>query len=343
MRTLVRNLLLVALAIGLLAWFLRDARLDLVWREIERADVRLLWVALGTMGLNLLLRAARWRYLLAPIGRVSFGNATRATIMGFAASTVLPARAGEVLRPYVLARREGLSATSAFATIIVERLLDTLTVVFLVAAFGLLFDPGPTIRGSQTFVAIRVGAALVGAAALGGLLVTFVAAGRPAALAAGAMRLERVLPRAAATIAGLLRKFAEGLAVVRSPWRLATAILMSLPLWLSIAAGIWTVSVAFHIALPFAGSFLLMALLVLGVAVPTPGAVGGFHEAFRIGATTFYAASNERAVGAALVLHALSFLPVTALGLALAVHEGLSLWGVRRLEGLAEEDGGRIG
>ena len=60
-----------------------------------------------------------------------------------------------------------------------------------------------------------------------------------------------------------------------------------------------------------------MALLVVGVAVPTPGAVGGFHEAFRLGATTFYGAPNDRAVGAAIVLHAVSFVPVTALGLVL--------------------------
>jgi glycosyltransferase 2 family protein len=341
MRTLLRNGLLVGLAVGLFVWFLRHAQLDQVWREIEHADVPLLWVALATMGLNIVLRAIRWRYLLAPIGDVSFRSAARATIMGFAASTILPARAGEVLRPYLLARREGLSATSAFATIIVERLLDTLTVVLFLSSFALLSDPGPTIRGSAAFAAVRIGAALAGAAALAGLLVTFVAAGRPEALANGAMRLGSVLPAGlAGRLARVLSRFAEGLAVVRSPGRLVTAVLLSLPLWLSIATGIWTVATAFHIVLPFAGSFLLMALLVLGVAVPTPGAVGGFHEAFRIGATTFFAVPSERAVGAAIVLHAFSFLPVTAVGLALAVQEGLSLSGVRKLASLAAEDGG---
>ena len=54
---------------------------------------------------------------------------------------------------------------------------------------------------------------------------------------------------------------------------------------------------------PFTGSFLLIALLVVGVAVPTPGAVGGFHEAFRLGATMFFGAPDDAAVGAAIVLH----------------------------------------
>ena len=59
----------------------------------------------------------------------------------------------------------------------------------------------------------------------------------------------------------------------------------------------------FRLAVPFTGSFLLMALLVIGVAVPTPGAIGGFHEAFRVGATMFYGAPDDAAVGAAIVLH----------------------------------------
>ena len=69
---------------------------------------------------------------------------------------------------------------------------------------------------------------------------------------------------------------------------------------------------AFRLAVPFTGSFLLIALLVLGVAVPTPGAIGGFHEAFRVGATMFYGAPDDAAVGAAIVLHAVLDRPVAA-------------------------------
>ena len=69
---------------------------------------------------------------------------------------------------------------------------------------------------------------------------------------------------------------------------------------------------AFRLAVPFTGSFLLIALLVVGVAVPTPGAVGGFHEAFRLGATAFFGAPDDAAVGAAIVLHAFSIVPVAA-------------------------------
>jgi uncharacterized membrane protein YbhN (UPF0104 family) len=87
------------------------------------------------------------------------------------------------------------------------------------------------------------------------------------------------------------------------------------------------------------GSFLLIALLVIGVAVPTPGAVGGFHWAFRFGVTTFFGASDDAAVGAAILLHALTFGSQLFLGLLFAAEEGLSLAGMKRLADQAESRG----
>src|SRR5438552_623862 len=65
--------------------------------------------------------------------------------------------------------------------------------------------------------------------------------------------------------------------------------------------------------------------------VPTPGAVGGFHAAFRYGATAFFAAPDDAAVGAAIVLHIFSIGPALLLGLFFAAREGLNLGGMRRL------------
>src|SRR5262249_58654539 len=98
---------------------------------------------------------------------------------------------------------------------------------------------------------------------------------------------------------------------------------LSFPLWLSIAAGIWGIAHAFAIRLPFAGSFLIMSLLTLGVAVPTPGGVGGYHAAYRYGAT-FFDARDEAAVGAAIVAHLFSIVPPLGLGLLFAARRGLS-------------------
>ena len=106
---------------------------------------------------------------------------------------------------------------------------------------------------------------------------------------------------------------------------------------MSIACGIWLVSHAYAVEVGYVGSFLVMTLLVVGVAVPTPGAIGGFHEFYRIAVTSFFHASTEKAVGAAIVLHAISFVPVTLIGIGFMVREGLTLGRIRRL---AEKPGG---
>jgi uncharacterized protein (TIRG00374 family) len=333
LRNIIRTVVVIGLAVGLLAVFLRNADLGRVWASVRAARPDYLALALVLTSGTFIVRAERWQYLLGPLGRTRFSTVFRATVIGFAASAVLPARAGEVIRPYLLARREGLSATAAFATIVVERILDLVAVLLLMAAFLIWFDPGLESRDSAVFLAIRFGGLVMAPVAVGTLAVMFVMAGHPERLHAWVLKAEAILPaRIAALIARFARTFAEGFAVVRSPGRLVAAIAWSIVLWIAIASGIWAVSVAFGIAMPFTGAWLMLAPLVVGVAVPTPGGVGGFHEAYRIGATGFFGADNDIAVGAAIVLHAISVGPVIIVGLLFIVQDGLKLGGMARGE-----------
>jgi glycosyltransferase 2 family protein len=335
MRAHLRTAIVVVLAVAMLAWFLKGANLSDVWAEIARARLEYLALALGSIVLTYLLRGLRWQYLLLPLGRPHFPIVFKTTVIGFAASTLLPARAGEVIRPYLLARREGFNATAAFATVIVERLLDLLTVLLLFAAYLLLAGPAGSTASSDVIRALKMGGLVAGAASIMGLAVMMVAAGNPEGFSRWALRIEHVLPATVAhAVANLVKTFLEGLAVVRQPQRLAISGLLSIPLWLSIALGIWAVSQAYHIEMSYLGSFAMMAVLVVGVAVPTPGAVGGFHQAYRIGATAIFGAANDRAVGAAIVLHAISFVPVTIFGAVFMAQEGLSL---SRVQGIAAD------
>src|SRR5262245_23622127 len=125
MRSRVRNAIVLLVAIALVALFLRNIDLWRVASDIVHARPEWLMLSLATMTSNLAIRSLRWRYLLEPLGRTTFMSAFRATAVGFAANNLLPARAGEVIRPYFLARSERrpdrLTATGAFATIILER------------------------------------------------------------------------------------------------------------------------------------------------------------------------------------------------------------------------------
>jgi uncharacterized protein (TIRG00374 family) len=340
MRLRLRTVLVLLLTFGLLAYFLRDADMREVWAEARRADPGDLVLALVATLAAYVLRALRWQYLLAPIGPTHFTTAFRTTVIGFAASALLPARAGEVIRPYLLARREGLSATAVFATIILERLLDLLTVLLLFAAFVFLGAAGVVAEDPAELTRVKVGGATAAGGALAALAVLFALAGHPERLEMLTLKIEKFLPAALARAsARFVKTFAQGLAVMRQPRRLVASLALSAPLWVSIAAGIWLTSRAFHITFPFSASFLVMTMLVVGVAVPTPGAIGGFHAFFQLAVESFFAAPHDRAVGAAIVLHAISVVPVTILGLLYMVSEGMTLAGARRLAASARLDG----
>ena len=115
MRSQLRTIAVLALAALLLALFLRNVDFRGVVGQIVRARPEWLLLSLVATFGNLPIRAWRWQYLLEPLGTAHYGNAFRATVVGFAANSLLPARAGEVIRPYFLARTERISATSAFA------------------------------------------------------------------------------------------------------------------------------------------------------------------------------------------------------------------------------------
>src|SRR4051812_40843975 len=182
MRSSIRAVLVLLLAAALLMLFLYNVDLRGVAREIVHADVGWLALSLFTMLVNLAIRAWRWQYLLEPLGRPTFAQSFRATAVGFAASTVLPARAGEVIRPYFLARQVRMSATGAFATIILERVLDIVTVLALLASYVIFAAPATTDANRVAFEAVQWAGLTAAVGAVGALVVLFVLAGNPARL-----------------------------------------------------------------------------------------------------------------------------------------------------------------
>ena len=194
------------------------------------------------------------------------------------------------IRPWLLARREGLPATAAFADHRDRAACSTSSPCWRCSRRLL---PGRSIpacrRWTRRCTARCEPGALRAGSGGGGRAGRDVRAAPP--IRRGSPRWWRGARRGCRPARAALVD--DAVAVVRrgagrrcaSRAHLALALAWSLPLWLVIAAQIWVVSLALGVMLPLAGSLLVMALLVVGVAVPTPGAVGGFHEAYRLAAT----------------------------------------------------------
>jgi uncharacterized protein (TIRG00374 family) len=314
------------LAAVLLALFFRGIDWGALGQALRTArPLPLLGLVLVTVGVYS-VRAWRWGDLLAPLGRVGFADLFSATMVGFASGLLVP-RAGELLRPWLVSRRHPIPTSAGFATIILERLVDLITVLVLFALYlFVLPTPAAQVEGPLMRL-LKVGGAATGAAALAVLAFLL-------ALHANADRVvgfvERLLARAPRWLADplgrILHAFSAGLAVLRAPvGHLGKIGLQSLVVWLLIALGFYLNHLAFGIDLPFHATFLLIAFLVVGVAIPTPGMVGGFHAFYLIALGQVYGIDRATAAAAGIAAHALTNLPILAFGLALLGREGLSL------------------
>lgn len=314
------------LAAGLLFLFFRGVDWTALGSTFRSANPVYLLGVVGATALTYLVRAWRWGYLLAPLARVSFPRLFSATVVGFMMGLLVP-RAGEIVRPYLVARRHGIRTSAAFASIILERLVDLITVLVL---FGLYLYVLPMPRAQSQGPLLGVLKAAGGLAGLAALAVFVVLLGFHLRAEKTMAVVDRILSRFPRRLAGpvsrALRSFAEGLAVLKASAGHLLAILgQSLLVWLSIALAFFCNNRAFGIDLPFHASFLLISFLTVGVAIPTPGMVGGFHEFYLLAMTEAFGVGKGAAAAAGIAGHALTNLPVLLLGLAFLGGEGLTV------------------
>jgi uncharacterized protein (TIRG00374 family) len=317
----IRMILSAALAVGLFAFFLSRANLADVADRIAHLKVAFLLLATAASVGSIFLRAWRWQWILEPVERVAFRPAFAATAIGFAASTLLPLRAGEIVRPAALSRATRVPFSASLASVLFERLLDLATVLFYFVLFVLWPGAKPHLSGkaASNFHLLSLSAVAAAAALLLFACVGLWAVYRRSSAEALLARLARRVPerfRERCLSAG--SSFVDGLAVIGHPRAFAWTSIGSLILWFVIYAQIFFLFRAFALSLPFTATIPVLLVTLVGIAVPTPGAVGGFHKACQIALTYFYGVNIDTATGLALIYHLVAFAPVTAIGLFLA-------------------------
>ncbi len=307
----------IVIALLLIWWTLHDVSLAEVWSHVR--NVRLLPFALAVVvaTLQFPLRAVRWQYLLRLEGKpLPFVPLWHATAIGFMATNILAARAGEFARAYAAKRMMGVRFTTAFASIAVERVFDGMMLVaFLVigiwaGGFGADTSIGPDL----TLGEIARGMGVLFTLLL--LLALAVVRWPGAALKVTRSVSRRVLPekwsqRFTAIVEGLV----SGLDALSSPSRLVAVLFWSLVVWLTGAASFWLGLRAFGIDTPWSAALLLQSILAFGIAVQfSPGFFGQWEAICRI-TLGLYGISVDSAVSFALGFHLGGFIPVTLLGI----------------------------
>jgi uncharacterized protein (TIRG00374 family) len=307
-----------AIAALLLWWVLHGVDGASVWHHLKQASI---WGILAAVIINLghnVFRVLRWRALLEPITpNVPFRPMFTAVMLGYMTTWIIPGRIGELVRPLVLSAREPVPLGPCLGTVVADRILDASAIValFLVGSWitpleGMSATYAPQIRG----------AALGMAAATAALLALMLA------VSAAGNSLNDWFDRRGGLLAWIGRSvvsLASGSKAFRSAKLMPRVLLYTALCWLTIAFSTWVGILACGAEIPFGAVLIIMPMLALGIAVPTPGGMGTYHGAMKLGLMLF-GIGEALAVSSALLLHASIVVPVVLVGLILLWTENIS-------------------
>lgn len=316
----------IFISVALLAYVLRDVSPNELWAVLRASNIALFMLSALVATLTFPIRAWRWRYILHQAAPdIPYGPLWRATAVGMMANNVLPLRAGEVARAFVLSREERrVSFTSAFASLAVDRLFDAIVILLLLVLSMAVpgFPRGTEVGGRP----VEQWAWLGGGIALAALLGLMTLAIFPRVPLAIWDRVASVLmPRWTERGRRLLTSFTAGLGALRHWRQFSTVFALSTVQWLvgaaSFAVGFWAVG----IEAPFSAAVFLQSLLALGVAAPSAPGFFGVFEVVAVAALAVYGVPATLAVSYAIGYHILSFIPITLIGLRYVARLGLHL------------------
>ncbi|MDI6725948.1 MAG: lysylphosphatidylglycerol synthase transmembrane domain-containing protein [Smithellaceae bacterium] len=264
-----------------------------------------------------LIRAFRWGMIMSPLGKIAPWDLLAITSIGLLAVVALPARLGEVVRAYLVTRKTTIPMSSALASILVERMLDSIAIVVMAAAV-LIFVPLPAwmARASAFFSLITL--ALVA-------LIFLVLLGREKVSGFLASLIMRLPGRYAELVKRLIQDFIDGFNILVQEKKILKAAVLSAIIWLLHVLVIVILFEAFRLPVPLIAAFVLNIVLIVGIAIPAaPGFVGNWHYSSILGLGIFGIAKAE-ALSFAVIHHFLSIIVVILMGLIFAFTSRISL------------------
>jgi hypothetical protein len=357
MRASSRKLLLVVVGLAVLAFVIYRSSgfINLagfsgakLWTVARNANPYYLVLSLVGIYVCYGLRAARWQVFQTNLGPSNFWTIYRLTLAGFA-SIFLLGRAGEPIRPLLLARKERLPVADMFGLYFLERLFDTASTA-VIAGLGLvLFEShAHTISGaagastSKLEAAARTTGSLLFIGVLGAIVFLVYLRLHGTSMLERRTQSWRDAGGWRAKVGGILMGFARGVQTIRTWRELALAVLYSALHWVGVALlYVWiSHSLGGRLsAIDFGDALLILAFTLVGSAVQLPGVGGGSQVACFLAYTAIFGVENEPAAAAAILIWVITFAGVALAGVPLLIHEGMSLGELRRLaEGEKERE-----
>ena len=318
---------------GIASWdakkiFNPELHLSEMGQVLRRIDPLPLVIATAVSLFLFVIRAVRWHYLLLPKAKIGFASLYSATMIGFMANNILPARIGEFVRAYVLSKKENVRTSAALATLAVERLFDSFSLLLLFIITFRLSSYPDWVRD------IGIIATLV---FLGFLVILVLIVLMPERFVRILSGWSRLLPgKFHHRLEGILVSFAEGLDILKDRKLILIVSVLSLFHWVLLGWGVGLGLSGFGIPVPSFGPYFVTSLVCIGIAIPSsPGFVGTFQW-FMEKALSVYSIPKSISLPFSLGFHLILYIPTTVVGLIYFFKENLT-WGEMRGSGREEK------
>ncbi len=282
----------ILISIAALWLIVKDANIDQFTAAIAHADYGLVLTSTAFILFSMWVRGYRWRALLD--NRISISRSFNISNIGNLLNNVLPLRAGEMARAYLVSRSGEITLMQCFSTVIVERLLDVLIVL------GLLMVVLPFVAAAEIFV--RAGAITAAVAFLAITTLLIVAYWRDQVVTLARRLLGWLTPALREPLIRQGDQFLLGIRSIR-PRRLASAILSSLVIWGGWAAGCWVMLLAFVPGSAWYAGVLVTCAVALGLSIPSAPSGAGLFEAAVVAALALFNIPVDVALAYAVLLH----------------------------------------
>lgn len=303
----------IAVSVFFMLLLFRKIDFNQLWSALVRVDYRYIVLAVVCTFISYFLRAVRWHYLLIPEKRIPLSSLYPATIIGYMANNLLPARLGEFVRAYVLAQREGLQTPTVFASLVIDRLFDGFTVmlILLFTIFTLRLPQGM----AEAETVLRTGGVVTFILYAAVIVFLFLLKRQTMRTLAWTGILLKPFPQKLSDrLIPLLGSFIGGIRMSSKGGHIAAVLASSLAVWLFCIIPVDMVLQGFGIHLPITASMFILVLLVFAVMVPaSPGYIGTYHYACFKGLSAF-GIEESISVSIALVIHGTAFFPVIIAG-----------------------------
>lgn len=311
------------------------------------ASVNYLWIfpAVGVSLFTFVLRAVRWRVILASSCKIGFLDAFHPLMIGFMINCILPGRVGEVARPIILKKREHVPFSTGLATVAVERAFDVGFIIVFFIAVLIFVDIDPEIDMSfgkyhlnrATLITIGEGMLMLSIALIAGIMMISIDRTRkwitlsisrfPSLFFFTSRGIrDRITSVISIPVVGIVDNFAVGFSLVKSPEKLSLCMGLSFLIWILSALSYYAMARGCPgVTLSFLEIAAVMIIICFFIALPSVPGFWGIWEAGGIFALSLFGVSGQDAAGYTLVNHGVQMIPVMIVGLVSALIIGINI------------------